>query len=45
LDLKASGHDANRQTISHLEVLVEDLRRERDGLRDARKDATTKYVR
>lgn len=38
LELKASDHDANRQTISHLEMMVEDLRRERDSLREVKKN-------
>ena len=37
LELKASDHGANRQSISHLEVMVEDLRRERDSLREVKK--------
>ena len=44
LEAKLSGQDTNRQTVANLEVLVEDLRRERDHLREASKDSGHKWV-
>ena len=44
LEIKLHGHESDRHTLSNLEEMVTDLRRERDALREAARESAFKQV-